>query len=77
MEETSKLWSALQTHYRPSATYLASMVLIESANDKSENFYMMPLSQPNIEQVIAPAKTEQMIVTGTTLVIRGKRLRGE
>ncbi|OYD90676.1 hypothetical protein CDG76_31170 [Nostoc sp. 'Peltigera membranacea cyanobiont' 210A] len=77
MEETSKLWSALQTHYRPSATYLASMVLIESTNDKSESFYMMPLSQPNIEQVIAPAKTEQMIVTGTTLVIRGKRLRGE
>ncbi|MEH2086941.1 DUF4255 domain-containing protein [Nostoc sp.] len=77
MEETSKLWSALQTHYRPSATYLASMVLIESTNDKSESFYMMPLSQPNIEQVIAPAKTEQMIVAGTTLVIRGKRLRGE
>lgn len=77
MEETSKLWSALQTHYRPSATYLASMVLIESSNDKSEGLYMMPLSQPNIEQVLAPAKTDQMIVAGTTLVIRGKRLRGE
>ncbi|MEH2241075.1 DUF4255 domain-containing protein [Nostoc sp.] len=77
MEETSKLWSALQTHYRPSATYLASMVLIESSNDNSEGFYMMPLSQPSIEQVMAPAKTEQMIVAGTTLVIRGKRLRGE
>ncbi|MGJ5629762.1 DUF4255 domain-containing protein [Nostoc sp. CALU 1950] len=77
MEETSKLWSALQTHYRPSATYLASMVLIESSNDKSESFSMMPLSQPSIEQVIAPAKTDQMIVAGTTLVIRGKRLRGE
>ncbi|MBD2530489.1 DUF4255 domain-containing protein [Nostoc flagelliforme FACHB-838] len=77
MEETSKLWSALQTHYRPSATYLASMVLIESSNDNSEGFYMMPLSQPSIEQVMAPAKTERMIVTGTTLVIRGKRLRGE
>ncbi len=77
MEETSKLWSVLQTHYRPSATYLASMVLIESSNDKSEGLYMMPLSQPNIEQVLAPAKTDQMIVAGTTLVIRGKRLRGE
>ncbi|MDZ8136136.1 MAG: DUF4255 domain-containing protein [Nostoc sp. DedQUE04] len=78
MEETSKLWSALQTHYRPSATYLASMVLIESSkSDKEEDFYMMPLSQPNIEQVIAPTKTEQMIVAGTKLVIRGKRLRGE
>ncbi|MBN3923358.1 DUF4255 domain-containing protein [Nostoc sp. NMS4] len=78
MEETSKLWSALQTHYRPSATYLASMVLIESSkSDNPEDFYMMSLSQPNIEQIIAPAKTQQMIVTGTTLVIRGKRLRGE
>ncbi|MBD0389035.1 MAG: DUF4255 domain-containing protein, partial [Nostoc sp. C3-bin3] len=77
MEETSKLWSALQTHYRPSATYLASMVLIESSNDKSEGLYIMPLSQPSIEQVLAPAKTDQMIVAGTTLVIRGKRLRGE
>ncbi|MEA5606192.1 DUF4255 domain-containing protein [Nostoc sp. UHCC 0252] len=78
MEETSKLWSALQTHYRPSATYLASMVLIESSKlENSEGFYMMPLSQPSIEQVMTPAKTDQMIVPGTTLVIRGKRLRGE
>ncbi|MEH2391728.1 MAG: DUF4255 domain-containing protein [Nostoc sp.] len=77
MEETSKLWSAFQTHYRPSATYLASMIVIESNNDKSESFYMMPLSQPNIEQVMAPAKTDQIIVAGTTLVIRGKRLRGK
>jgi len=78
MEETSKLWSALQTHYRPSATYLASMVLIESSDsDNPEGFYIMPLPLPNIEQVTAPAKTEQMIVVGTTLVIRGKRLRGD
>lgn len=80
MEETSKLWSALQTHYRPSATYLASMVLIESSKSENlEGFYMMPLSQPNIEQVIPLEKTEhqQMIVAGTTLMIRGKRLRGD
>ncbi|WP_138504259.1 DUF4255 domain-containing protein [Nostoc sp. PA-18-2419] len=80
MEETSKLWSALQTHYRPSATYLASMILIESSkSDELEGFYMMPLSQPNIEQVMALAKTEyeQMIVAGATLIIRGKRLRGD
>jgi hypothetical protein len=80
MEETSKLWSALQTHYRPSATYLASMILIESSkSDNSEGFYMMPLSQPSIEQAIATTKSpgEQMIITGTTLIIRGKRLRGD
>jgi hypothetical protein len=28
-DEMSKLWSAIQTHYRPSATYQASVVLIE------------------------------------------------
>ncbi len=33
--------------------------------------------QPTIEQVIAPAETEQLIVVDSTLVIRGKRLRGE
>ena len=30
MEDNSKIWSALQTHYRPSASYQASMVLIDS-----------------------------------------------
>src|SRR5262249_3609560 len=31
-EELSKLWTALQAHYRPTATYQATVVLIE-AND--------------------------------------------
>jgi hypothetical protein len=30
IEETSKLWSVLQTHYRISATYLVTVVLIDS-----------------------------------------------
>ncbi|WP_341529030.1 DUF4255 domain-containing protein [Nostoc sp. UHCC 0302] len=78
MEETSKLWSILQTHYRPSATYLASMILIESSNlENPEGFYMLPVSQPNIEQVIAPGNTEQLIVAGSKLVIRGKQLKGD
>ncbi len=29
-EEMSRLWSAIQTHYRPTATYVASVVLIEA-----------------------------------------------
>lgn len=29
-EEMSKLWSAIQTHFRPSAAYVASVVLIEA-----------------------------------------------
>jgi hypothetical protein len=29
-EELSKLWTAFQTHYRPTATYMATVVLIEA-----------------------------------------------
>lgn len=31
-EELSKLWTAIQAHYRPSAAYMVSVVLIESAS---------------------------------------------
>ncbi|MGB3656141.1 MAG: DUF4255 domain-containing protein [Rivularia sp. (in: cyanobacteria)] len=37
MEDTSKIWSALQTNYRPSATYNASMVLIESGSTDKQD----------------------------------------
>lgn len=36
MEDTSKLWSVLQTHYRPSVNYQASMVLIDSSAYEKE-----------------------------------------
>ncbi len=36
MEDTSKLWSVLQTHYRPSVNYQASMVLIDSSPYEKE-----------------------------------------
>jgi Pvc16 N-terminal domain len=77
MEETSKIWSALQTHYRPSATYQASMVLIEKDRNDTECFDSM-LSEPSIEQVTVPlSESQQKIVVGSTLVIRGKQLQGD
>ena len=52
MEETSKLWSSLQTHYRPSAAYQASMVLIDSRNSqKAVDSGIEPFLEPVIEQV--------------------------
>ncbi|BDA66010.1 hypothetical protein CAL7716_001760 [Calothrix sp. PCC 7716] len=78
MEESSKIWSALQTHYRPSATYQASMVLIESDNiDKSPIGSVLLPNQPSIEQVTAPAQAETSITVGSTILIRGKRLQGD
>ncbi len=78
MEETSRIWSALQTNYRPSATYQVSMVLIESnSNDKSE-VLDLTLPEPSIEQVTTPSsQAEAYITVGSTLLIRGKRLRGD
>jgi hypothetical protein len=72
MEETSKLWSSLQTHYRPSAAYQASMVLIDSCNyHKSVDSGIQPFLEPVIEQVTPPSEA------GKALIIRGKRLRGD
>lgn len=77
MEETSRIWSALQTNYRPSATYQVSMVLIESdSTDKSEVLDLM-LSEPIIEKVTMPAQAEAYITVGSTLLIQGKQLRGD
>ncbi|MBW4595431.1 MAG: DUF4255 domain-containing protein [Brasilonema angustatum HA4187-MV1] len=78
MEETSRIWSALQTNYRPSATYQVSMVLIESdSTDKSEVLNLV-LSEPSIEQITTPSSQAGANITvGSTLLIRGKRLRGD
>ncbi|MBD2504725.1 DUF4255 domain-containing protein [Anabaena azotica] len=77
MEDNSKIWSSLQTHYRPSASYLASMVLIDShESNQSEGGYT-GWSEPTIEQVTTPTQTQSLIFAGSTVIIRGKRLRGD
>ena len=78
MEESSRIWSALQTNYRPSATYQVSMVLIDNDNtDKIKASDSILLSEPSIEQVTVLAQAEANITVGSTLLIRGKRLRGD
>jgi hypothetical protein len=78
MEDSSKIWSALQTHYRPSASYQASMVLIESSDlNQSDGSYTQLWTEPSIEQVTPSAQTEQLIFAGSTVILRGKRLCGD
>jgi hypothetical protein len=81
MEETSKLWSSLQTHYRPSAGYQASMVLL-NRRDQTDRSAIIPssplINQPTIEQ-IASLNAEMLhgaIHAGDTLIIHGQRLQG-
>ncbi|MBE9182075.1 DUF4255 domain-containing protein [Oculatella sp. LEGE 06141] len=76
MEETSKLWSALQTHYRPSAAYRASMVLIESRQPGHTTPTLeAALPQPLIEKVTTP--TGEPITAGSMILLQGERLQSD
>ena len=85
-EEISKLWTAIQSHYRPTAAYQASVVLIESrrsrraalpvANDK-RRIYVMPFRYPTIDAVVQRRGTAVPIQAGTAIEIRGRDLVGD
>jgi Pvc16 N-terminal domain len=85
-EEISKLWTAIQSHYRPTAAYQASVVLIESrrsrrvalpvANDE-RRIYVVPFRHPAIDSVTSAAGPLAPIQAGTTIEIRGRDLAGE
>lgn len=85
LEELSKLWSVFfQTPYRLSVAYIGTVVLIESEDApqsalpvRERNLYAMPFQQPVIEQVLPAEGADKPIVAESTLVIRGKKLRGD
>jgi hypothetical protein len=83
-EEMSRLWSALQAHYRPTAAYAASVVLLESRRSTraalpvaGRNVYVVPFRRPIIDAVQSTAGADEVIVIGTTLAILGRGLRGD
>jgi Pvc16 N-terminal domain len=82
VEETSNLWSSLQTHYRPSAVYKISVVLIESQRParaalpvRGYNVYGVPFRHPVITDVIAEDGPGTPILMNKRLVVRGASLR--
>jgi hypothetical protein len=89
-EEMSRMWTAFQSHYRPTAAYQVSVVLIESRRPtrstlpvRARNIYVVPFSQPVIEQIksqviaTGPILTGAPILAGHRLVVGGRSLRGE
>jgi hypothetical protein len=89
-EEISKLWSAFQAKYRPTAAYRASVVLIESRKPTRSALpvlkrllYVDPFKQPVIEKILSQATAgddiveNQPILPGYNLVLRGRNLKGE
>jgi hypothetical protein len=90
-EEISRLWSAFQAKYRPTAAYQATVVLIESRSGRARsglpvrerNVYAVPFAQPFIEEILsqendlAPVVAGQPILAGHNLILVGRQLRGD
>ena len=84
-EEMSKLWTATQSHFRPSAAYLASVVLIEATAPVrsplpvlSRNIVVEPSlvpSVPTLEAVVPPGG-QPVARLGETIKLTGHHLDG-
>jgi len=89
-EEISRMWSAFQAKYRPTAVYQASVVLIESRGStrsalpvRARKVKVVPFKQPIIQTINSratptdPIVSGQPILSGFQLVLVGFDLRGE
>ncbi len=82
-EEMSKLWTALQTPYRPTAAYQVSVVLIESRKStrptlpvRERIVKVVPFQRPTIDTIESVTAAVDPIVANSTIVIKGRDLRG-
>jgi hypothetical protein len=89
-EEISRMWSAFQAKYRPTAVYVASVVLIQSKATtrsalpvRARKVKVVTFKQPIIQQVrsratpVDPIQLGQAILAGYQLALDGVDLRGE
>ena len=83
-EEISKLWSAINAHYRPTAAYQVTVVLIESSRPTknalpvaARNVYVVPFDQVVIDSVANAADEAAPITALSTLLIKGAQLRAD
>jgi hypothetical protein len=89
-EEISKLWSAFQAKYRPTAAYLASVILIErrvrtkdALPVRARRLHVVPTQSPIIDRLLSQSKPDEVavaerpILPGDLLVILGRGLQGE
>ena len=87
LEEISKLWTALQTQYRLSTTYLATVALIDSqqpaksplpvlARGKGDlGVYSVPSASPELFDIV-PAGSLPSVQLGTSVTLEGENLTG-
>jgi Pvc16 N-terminal domain len=77
-EQMSRLWSLLQSSYRPSIAYEVSMVFIGAKKSSlaSEPSQGAP-DQPRIEKIVPSPSTDGEIFAGSSLILYGKNLSGD
>ncbi len=83
-EEISKLWTAIQAHYRTTAAYQVTVILIESSRPAKSalpvtdrNVYLVPFDQPVIDSVEEESGESSPITALSTLIIKGRGLCGD
>jgi hypothetical protein len=87
VDELSKLWTAFQAKYRPTAAYKITVVLIESTKSyksalpvKGRNIYVLPFKHATIDKILSqsddnqPANEGQKILPGYNIVLQGSSL---
>lgn len=89
LEELSKLWSAFQAPYRPSAAYTASAVLIEGARPTRAVLPVLGIGRDNTGIVVGAGaglpllslielpRRQPAAQLGDTLTLRGRNLEGD
>ncbi|RYY36999.1 MAG: DUF4255 domain-containing protein [Sphingobacteriaceae bacterium] len=90
VDELSKLWTAFQAKYRPTAAYKITVVLIESKRPfkaslpvKSRNIYVLPFKNATIDKLLSQQTDAdtivegQKILPGYNLVLQGLSLYAE
>jgi len=85
LEELSKLWSVfLQTPYTLSVAFQGTVVIIDGLESpstslpvRSSNIYVNPFRQPVIESIESSAGAAAPIDATTTVLIKGRELRGD
>jgi hypothetical protein len=76
-EEVWRLWTALQAHYRPTAAYRISVVLIESTKAtkaalpvSQRNIITLPFRLPFVAEI-----TPQIVVAGASITLNGQNFK--
>jgi Pvc16 N-terminal domain len=77
-DQMSRLWSLLQSSYRPSIAYEVSMVFVGSKQSSlASGSSLESLDQPRIDKIVASPSAGGAIIAGSSLIIYGTKLEGD